>query len=71
MPTRYPELTEIDVRIHAHPTASWPNCARQYEMIRHLMVYQLMKADDPASLPDTETWEAEHMTVAPPPPWHD
>jgi uncharacterized Ntn-hydrolase superfamily protein len=66
----YPELTEIDVRIDAHPTAV-AELRRQYEMIRHLMIYQHMKADDPANLPATQTWEADHMAVAPPPPWYD
>jgi uncharacterized Ntn-hydrolase superfamily protein len=66
----FPELSEIDVRIDVHPTAV-TELRRQYEMIRHLMVYQHMKADDPATLPGTETWEGEHMTAALPPPWYD
>lgn len=66
----YPEMAEINVRIDAHPTAV-AELRRQYEMIRHLNVYQHMKADDPASLPPTEDWEAEHMKAAPPPPWYD
>ena len=44
----YPEMAEINVRIDAHPTAV-AELRRQYEMIRHLNVYQHMKADDPAT----------------------
>jgi uncharacterized Ntn-hydrolase superfamily protein len=66
----YPDMADLNVRFDAHPTAV-AELRRQYEMIRHLTLYQHMKADDPASLPATETWEAEHMTVAPPPPWYD
>ncbi len=66
----YPDMAEINVRIDAHPTAV-AELRRQYEMIRHLNVYQHMKADDPATLPPTEDWEAEHMTTVSPPPWYD
>ena len=66
----FPELSEIDVRIDAHPTAV-AELRRQYEMIRHLMVYLHMMADDPTTLPSTETWEGEHLTAASPPPLYD
>ncbi len=66
----YPDMAEINIRIDAHPTAV-AELRRQYEMIRHLNVYQHMKADAPATLPPTEDWEAKHMTAVPPPPWYD
>ncbi len=66
----YPDMADLNVQIDAHPTAV-AELRKQYEMIRHLTVYQHMKADDPATLPATETWEAEHMTDVPPPPWYD
>jgi uncharacterized Ntn-hydrolase superfamily protein len=66
----FPELSEIDVRIDAHPTAV-AELRRQYEMIRRLMVYLHMMADDPAALPSTETWEGDHLTAASPPALYD
>jgi uncharacterized Ntn-hydrolase superfamily protein len=66
----YPDLADLNVRTDAHPTAV-AELRRQFEMIRHLTRYQHMKADDPASLPPTEAWEAEHMTTVKPPPWFD
>ncbi|MEM7122191.1 MAG: DUF1028 domain-containing protein [Pseudomonadota bacterium] len=66
----YPDTAEINVRVDAHPTAV-AELRRQYEMIRHLNIYQHMKADDPAILPTTEDWETKHMTAVRPPPWYD
>jgi uncharacterized Ntn-hydrolase superfamily protein len=66
----YPDMADLNVRIDAHPSAV-AELRRQFEMIRHLTRYQHMKADDPATLPPTETWEAEHMTKVKPPPWYD
>jgi uncharacterized Ntn-hydrolase superfamily protein len=66
----YPDLADLNVRIDAHPTAV-AELRRQYEMIRHLTAYQHMKANDPANLPKTDVWEADHMTEVKPPPWYD